>query len=48
MKGTRIPVSMIVGSLAEGLTRQDILREYPQLKDEDIAAALLHASEAVH
>jgi len=48
IKGTRIPVSMIVGSLAEGLTRQDILREYPQLKDEDIAAALLHASEAVH
>jgi uncharacterized protein (DUF433 family) len=48
IRGTRIPVSVIVGSMAEGLTRQDILREYPQLKDEDITAALLYASESVH
>jgi len=48
IKGTRIPVSMIVASFAEGLTRQDILKEYPQLKDEDITAALLYASESVH
>jgi uncharacterized protein (DUF433 family) len=39
---------MIVASFAEGLTRQDILKEYPQLKDEDITAALLYASESVH
>ena len=48
IKGTRIPVSAIVASIAEGLMRQDILREYPQLKDEDITAALLYASESVH
>jgi uncharacterized protein (DUF433 family) len=48
IKGTRIPVSAIVASFAEGLTRQDILKEYPQLKDEDITAALLYASESVH
>jgi uncharacterized protein (DUF433 family) len=48
IKGTRIPVSVIVASLAEGLTRQDILKEYPQLKDEDITAALLYASDSVH
>jgi uncharacterized protein (DUF433 family) len=48
IKGTRIPVSLIVGSFAEGLTRQETLREYPQLKDEDITAALLYASESVH
>lgn len=48
IKGTRIPVSTIIASSAEGLTRQDILREYPQLKDEDITAALLYASESVH
>jgi len=48
IRGTRIPVSLIVGSFAEGLTRQDILREYRQLKDEDITAALLYASESVH
>jgi len=41
IKGTRIPVSAIVASFAEGLTRQDILKEYLQLKDEDITAALL-------
>jgi uncharacterized protein (DUF433 family) len=48
IKGTRIPVSVIVASMAEGLTRQDILSQYPQLKDEDIRAALLYASESVH
>jgi uncharacterized protein (DUF433 family) len=48
IKGIRIPVSAIVSSFAEGLTRQDILKEYPQLKDEDITAALLYASESVH
>ena len=48
IKGTRIPVSVIVASVAQGLTRQDIISEYPQLKDEDITAALLYASESVH
>ena len=48
IKGTRIPVSVIVASVAQGLTRQDIIAQYPQLKDEDITAALLYASESVH
>ncbi|MEW6668596.1 MAG: DUF433 domain-containing protein [Thermodesulfobacteriota bacterium] len=47
IKGTRIPVSLIVASVAQGLSRQDIIREYPQLKDEDITAALMYASESV-
>ncbi|MBN1105358.1 MAG: DUF433 domain-containing protein [Deltaproteobacteria bacterium] len=47
IKGTRIPVSVIVASVAQRLTRQDIIREYPQLKDEDITAALMYASESV-
>jgi len=47
IKGTRIPVSVIVASVAQGLTRQDIIREYPQLMDEDITAALMYASESV-
>jgi uncharacterized protein (DUF433 family) len=47
IKGTRIPVSVIVASVAQGLTRKDIMREYPQLKDEDITAALMYASESV-
>ena len=48
IKGTRIPVSIIVANVAQGLTRQDIIREYPQLRDEDITAALMYASESVH
>jgi uncharacterized protein (DUF433 family) len=48
IKGTRIPVSMIVANVEQGLTRQDIIREYPQLRDEDITAALMYASESVH
>ncbi len=47
IKGTRIPVSMIVASMAEGMFRREILDEYPQLQDEDITAALLYASESV-
>ena len=47
IKGTRIPVSIIVGSLAQGMTREEILREYPQLTNEDISAALMYASESV-
>jgi uncharacterized protein (DUF433 family) len=47
IKGTRIPVSVIVGSLAQGLTREDVLKEYPQLTNDDISAALMYASESV-
>jgi uncharacterized protein (DUF433 family) len=48
IKGTRIPISMIVASMAEGMSRREILDEYQQLQDEDITAALLYASDAVH
>lgn len=47
IKGTRIPVSVIIGSLAQGMTREEILGEYPQLTNEDISAALMYASESV-
>jgi uncharacterized protein (DUF433 family) len=46
--GTRVPVGVIVGSVAEGDTWDDILASYPQLKREDIQAALLYAAEAVN
>lgn len=38
IKGTRIPISMIIGSMAQGLTRDEILKEYPQLTNDDISA----------
>jgi uncharacterized protein (DUF433 family) len=46
--GTRVPVSVIVGSIAEGDSWDQILASYPQLKSEDVRAALLYASEAVN
>jgi uncharacterized protein (DUF433 family) len=46
--GTRVPVSVIVGSVADGDTWEQILASYPQLKREDIQAALRYAAEAVN
>jgi uncharacterized protein (DUF433 family) len=47
IKGTRIPISVIVGSIAEGSTPADVLREYPSLTPRDVKAALQFAAEAV-
>ena len=38
--GTRVAVSVIVGSVADGDSVAVILRSYPQLKAEDVAAAV--------
>lgn len=47
IKGTRIPVAVVVGSLADGMTYAEIRDEYPQLIDEDIYAALAYAAEVL-
>jgi uncharacterized protein (DUF433 family) len=47
IKGTRIPVSMIVGSVADGKTFDEIIEAYPQLKKESIQAALAYAADIV-
>ncbi len=44
IKGTRIPIAMIIGSLADGLTPADIQAAYPQLTVTDIHAALAYAA----
>ncbi len=44
IKGTRIPVHQILSSLASGDSVEDLLREYPNLKEEDIKAALAFGS----
>jgi uncharacterized protein (DUF433 family) len=46
--GTRVPVSVIVGSIADGDTPSQILDAYPQITPEDIKAALKFAAEAVN
>lgn len=43
--GTRIPVAVILDNLAEGLGTDELLREYPTLRREDVAAALAYAAE---
>jgi len=48
IKGTRVPVSLIVGSVADGDSREQVLEAWPHLKAEDIKAALKFAAEAVN
>lgn len=47
IKGTRIPVAMVVGSLADGMTFDDIRQDYPQLTDDDLYSALAYAAEVL-
>lgn len=48
IKGTREPVSVIVGSIADGDKPEEILDAWPQLTGADIKAALKFAAEAVN
>jgi uncharacterized protein (DUF433 family) len=44
VKGTRIMVAVILDNLAEGLTPEDIVEEYPPLTLEDVRAAIAYAA----
>ena len=52
IRGMRIPVSVIVGQLANGATFEEVLAGYPDLEREDIQQALGYAAwlaqEQVH
>jgi uncharacterized protein (DUF433 family) len=43
--GTRVFVTNILDSLAEGASREDILRSYPSLRPEHVDAAMAYAAE---
>ncbi len=45
VRGTRIYIAIILDSLAEGLTPEQIIEQYPQLTLDDIHAALAYAAE---
>jgi len=45
IKGTRIPVSLILGYLAAGTTYDEIIKEFPDLNREQIEACLDYARE---
>ena len=48
IKGTRIPLSVIAGSIADGMTFDEVVSEYPQLTREAIQAALAYAARHRH
>ena len=52
IRGLRLPVSLIVGQLAHGASREELLTEYPDLEPDDLREALEYAawlaSEEVH
>jgi len=47
VRGTRIPVELIIRKLGEGATEADLLDAYPRLTPEDIQAALMYAADSL-
>lgn len=47
IRGTRIPVELILRKLGEGATIPDLLDAYPRLTEADILAVLTYASQVV-
>lgn len=45
IKGTRIPVSLVLGYLANGYEAEQIIAEFPDLSREQIAACLDYARD---
>jgi uncharacterized protein (DUF433 family) len=44
IRGTRVMVTVILDNLAEGLSPQEIVAEYPPLTVEDVQAAIAYAA----
>jgi len=47
IRGLRIPVTTVVGLVAQGMAEEQILTEYPDLETEDIREALRYAAAVV-
>jgi len=47
IRGTRIPVALILKMLGQGIPTGEILREYPRLEEVDIEAAIAYAARVV-
>lgn len=45
IRGTRIPVSVVLDNIAAGFEKSEIIQSYPTLAAEDIQAALAYAAE---
>ena len=47
IRGTRIPVELILRKLSEDATEADLLEAYPRISHEDIQAVLAYAADTV-
>lgn len=44
IRGTRIPISVVLDNLAAGLTAEQLVESYPSLTREDVSAAVAYAA----
>jgi uncharacterized protein (DUF433 family) len=47
IRGTRIPVELVLRKLGEGATEAELLDAYPKLTAEDVRAAIRYAADVV-
>ncbi|MFH1950051.1 MAG: DUF433 domain-containing protein [Pseudomonadota bacterium] len=47
IRGTRIPVELIVRKMGEGASIEDLLDGYPNLTKESVQAALVYAADII-
>jgi len=47
IRGTRIPVELVLRKLGEGIAENDLLEAYPRLTRKDIRAAMTYAAETI-
>ena len=47
IRGTRIPVELILRKISEGASETDLLEAYPKLTQEDIQAAIRYAADTL-
>ena len=47
IRGTRIPVELLLRKISEGATEDDLLDAYPRLQREDIRAAIGYAADTL-
>lgn len=46
IKGTRVTIRTLLASLAEGATLEEIMRDFPTLKESDVRAVIAFAAAA--
>ena len=47
IRGTRVPVALILRKLGEGATEKDLLDAYPHLTQDDVRAAIMYAADTL-